>query len=758
MGTITGATLFDKIGVAPGAEWIASNAVASTNDEFDNSVLAAFEWFADPDGDPATSDDVPDVVQNSWGVSPGLGPYLDCDSTWWEAIDNCEAAGVVVLFSAGNDGPSLGTVRSPANRAASPINAFAVGSTITSIPYSISFFSSRGPSVCGGEFDIKPEVAAPGSDILSAVPGGGYAFMSGTSMAGPHVAGVVALMRQANPDVDVATIKEILMETATDLGRIGEDNDYGHGLVDAHAAVMAVLTDVGSVAGTVNDAMTGQPVVGAVIDDLGSEAGMTTGSDGAWGFTTRAGPKVFSVEKFGYDAGTVSVEIPAGATVLHDIELQPSPWATLAGVVTGPDGSPHEGATVRVLDAPIASQVTGVTGEFAFVLPAGPEVGYSLLAVAPDLAYDLRRVGLQSDADVMLQLPFVRGDGFESGGFAPLAWRHEGASPWFVDPSEARTGAFSARSGAITDGQTSELVLDYYVNGPGPISFEVMGESEVTYDRLVFSVDGIVSGVWSGSFGWSHFEHELEEGLHELRWVYTKDSSVTVPRDAVWIDELVLPGTGIRPFAALQLESSQYELETQNDSMRELVFPLGNAGTWPLDYSIDIVEVGTGLSPAWASLEPGSGSIEPGNRRDLVLTVDGYGAGAGLSQIELRVSSNDPEDPLALIGIDVLVAGVTATDPAPGRRVHLSGARPNPFNPSTQILFEIPGSMHVSLVIYDVAGRMVRELVDERREAGSHTVRWNGADASGRPVSSGVYYARLSAGNVTQSRPLTLVR
>ena len=75
----------------------------------------------------------------------------------------------------------------------------------------------------------------------SSVPGGGYqGGWNGTSMSGPHVAGIVALMRQANPDADVATIKQVLMDTALDRGIVGQDNDYGHGVVDAYAAVTAV--------------------------------------------------------------------------------------------------------------------------------------------------------------------------------------------------------------------------------------------------------------------------------------------------------------------------------------------------------------------------------------------------------------------------------------------------------------------------------------------------------------------------------------
>ncbi len=250
MGTICGAghSTGDTIGVAFEALWIADNSInQGVGPEFDNDVLGAFQWFADPDGNPGTTDDIPDVLQNSWGIDSRFGyDYNDCDYRWQEAIENCEAAGIVVTFSAGNEGPSPQTHRSPANICNTPTVNFSVGAVDCesySWPYPIAYFSSRGPSDCDG-VTIKPEVVGPGVSVYSSYPGGGYVRMSGTSMAGPHVAGVVALMRQANPNVDVQTIKEILMNTARDLGTAGEDNDYGWGIIDAYEAVLAVsITD-----------------------------------------------------------------------------------------------------------------------------------------------------------------------------------------------------------------------------------------------------------------------------------------------------------------------------------------------------------------------------------------------------------------------------------------------------------------------------------------------------------------------------------
>jgi bacillopeptidase F len=248
MGTLCGlgAATGDTIGVAWQAEWIADNAInQSTGSAFDNDILDAFQWVADPDGNPSTTDDMPDVIQNSWGIDHRFSGYVDCDYRWQTAIENCEAAGVVVTFSAGNEGPGSQTHRSPANICNTPTTNFSIGAvdaTHYDFPYPIASFSSRGPSDCDG-ITKKPEVVAPGVQVYSSVPGGTYEQYGwdGTSMAGPHVAGVVALMRQANPDLDVDSIKQVLMNTARDLGNLGEDNTFGWGVIDAYEAVLAVM-------------------------------------------------------------------------------------------------------------------------------------------------------------------------------------------------------------------------------------------------------------------------------------------------------------------------------------------------------------------------------------------------------------------------------------------------------------------------------------------------------------------------------------
>jgi subtilisin family serine protease len=250
MGTVCGGAPGDEVGVAPGAQWIH----AAVIDRVDipttiADALLAFEWMVDPDGDPGTVFDVPHVCSNSWGIatfhSQGAPYNNPCDEGFWAHLDACEAAGTVILFSAGNEGSS--GLRRPADRATDDYRTLAVAAVDGNNPsWPIASFSSRGPTFCTpfGTAAIKPDISAPGVSVRSCSPGGGYYFSDGTSMASPHVNGVVALMLQANPELSVEEVKQILYDTAFDLGSPGEDNDYGWGMVDAFEAVQTALSTV----------------------------------------------------------------------------------------------------------------------------------------------------------------------------------------------------------------------------------------------------------------------------------------------------------------------------------------------------------------------------------------------------------------------------------------------------------------------------------------------------------------------------------
>ncbi|MHC5114382.1 MAG: S8 family serine peptidase [Planctomycetota bacterium] len=242
MGSVLGGGPGDLVGVAPGAKYIHCAVIDRVSiAQTVADAIASFEWLLNPDGDFLTGWDVPWVCSNSWGVTTGHG-YPECDDTFWTFLDNTEAAGIVQLFSAGNEGS--GGLRRPSDRAENDYREVAVAAVNGNVgSWPVAGFSSRGPTFCGpgGTLAIKPDISAPGVDVRSAAPGGGYSLKSGTSMASPHVNGVVALMRQACPQLTVDDIKQIIYDTAFDLGTAGEDNDYGWGMIDALEAVNMAL-------------------------------------------------------------------------------------------------------------------------------------------------------------------------------------------------------------------------------------------------------------------------------------------------------------------------------------------------------------------------------------------------------------------------------------------------------------------------------------------------------------------------------------
>ncbi|MFC4023693.1 S8 family serine peptidase [Oceanobacillus longus] len=232
----------NQVGVAPGAKFISARAFTAAGGT-DVDLLASAEWILAPGGDASMA---PDVVNNSWGGGPGL------DEWYRDVVISWRAAEIFPEFSAGNTtfsnpgGP--GSIATPANYPES----FATGAT--DINDNLASFSLEGPSPY--EDDIKPDISAPGVNIRSTVPGGGYeGGWNGTSMAGPAVSGAVALMIQANASLTVDELEEIVMSTATPLtdGTYPEapNMGYGYGLVNAYDAVSSLVTGLGTLEGQV---------------------------------------------------------------------------------------------------------------------------------------------------------------------------------------------------------------------------------------------------------------------------------------------------------------------------------------------------------------------------------------------------------------------------------------------------------------------------------------------------------------------------
>lgn len=211
-------------GMAPKAKLLAYRVLDEYGFGTDATLIAGLEAAVDPDADPST-DDGADVINISLG-GPG-----DADDPASRAVDQAVAAGAVVVVAAGNDGSTAWSIGSPgAARDAVTVGAVDADGALT-------WYSSFGPA----KPDVpKPDISALG-DIESTIPGGGYLFEMGTSMAAPAVAGAAALLRQANPNLDPAAVKSMLQAGAEPI----VDHRYyqqGSGILNIEKSLQTAVT------------------------------------------------------------------------------------------------------------------------------------------------------------------------------------------------------------------------------------------------------------------------------------------------------------------------------------------------------------------------------------------------------------------------------------------------------------------------------------------------------------------------------------
>ncbi len=252
LGTVLGN---QDIGVAPDATWFAcanlvrafgSPAYYLTCMEF---MLAPWPQQGDAfrDGRP---DLAADVSTNSWGCPPRIE---GCDQeVLYPAVQALRAAGIFFVAAAGNEGPACNSEQTPPGNYSNTI--LTVGAL--NPQGELATFSSRGPETLSPDGARGPDLIAPGVDVLSAWPGGRWASNSGTSMATPHVAGVVALMWSANPALrgQVEATERILLETTHPYpgapDSCGDPDErphpsYGYGVINAYEAVKKAMAYTG---------------------------------------------------------------------------------------------------------------------------------------------------------------------------------------------------------------------------------------------------------------------------------------------------------------------------------------------------------------------------------------------------------------------------------------------------------------------------------------------------------------------------------
>ncbi len=359
-GTTVGRAVGNRpaIGVAPGAQWIAVKTLNDAGWGYDSWIHAAFEWLLAPAGNPALA---PDVVNGSWGNENGENEVFRAD------LQALRAVGIVPVFAAGNGGPEPRTLGSPASYP----EAIAVGAS--GDLDQVLAFSSRGPSVWA---EIKPDVVAPGINILSSLPGGAYATAYGTSMAAPHVSGLAALLLQADSGLSVDAVEALITSTAVPLGAELPNNDSGWGRIDAYQATATAL-QAGSIVGQVRTTAAGRlPIANAQIwvydEQSQRRAVVQTDEAGLYSVALPAGVYRLTVEAFAFASQTRSeVAVGFSDTVTANFSLDPLPLGTLEGVVGNAETNEPLSVLVLVRGTPASTWSSADSGRYRLELPAG---------------------------------------------------------------------------------------------------------------------------------------------------------------------------------------------------------------------------------------------------------------------------------------------------------------------------------------------------------------------------------------------------
>jgi subtilisin family serine protease len=398
----------NQIGMAPGAKTIHCRNMTDSGWGNDYTFLTCFEWVLAPwdlNGNNPRPDLAPDAMNNSWGYwAGGAGQFAT-------AISNLHAAGILVEVSAGNEGSSCWSLRSPGDYAA-VLTTGSVNHSGGSLPGWLTYFSSRGPSPLDPD-DFFPDVMAPGENIRSSLPGNNYGSWSGTSMAGPHVTGLIGLMWSANPALQgmVEETIQLIKNTAVPLTGmtgsncggdydVGPNHDWGYGTIDALAAVQAAILfgGTGLLQGTVTDASTGLPITGAAIQATLSPTltWQTTSNElGHYARLILSGTYTVTASAFAYLPEVMSgVEVMEDTTTELNFALESAPSYLVQGVVSDANTGWPLYARIDIGGYPYGPLWTDpATGEYSVVLPAGTAFNFIVSSWSAGYLPENRTVG-----------------------------------------------------------------------------------------------------------------------------------------------------------------------------------------------------------------------------------------------------------------------------------------------------------------------------------------------------------------------------
>jgi subtilisin family serine protease len=664
-------------------------------------------------------------------VNMSLGDVMSSDGTEADAIavNAGVRGGLVVVAASGNLGLT-GWIASPSSADSSIcVGATTHNKTLDRSDDQVTSFSQEGPRADDGDADhvdeMKPNLSAPGNGIISAngdptTDGTMYKGLSGTSMASPHVAGCAALLLQANPDLTPLQVRSILQNTAdhhigdekgaTTHDPFGIDPNYdsgcGWGLVDVFSAAKEALNSTTGVQVTQMKKPVPRVADGAIdlgwitqreYPFMGFEVHRAPDAGGAPGAFARINPVLVPPSA----AGDPVIEADDNRTSYSYTDSDPALqsgntyWYRVAWVDLG--GTPHAEPALRI--------------EYGDQ-PRVATAYYAITHDAPDADLDIH-VGTTTTYDPTAADYSTLGPGAasqDSFQFAPIDF-------FYVPPGHIRhfwSIPFTAADGVLPflpPSSQHHWFLDVVEGG----FVDQSGRLE-SFSMFVNDAPGSSTGI-------TYVTNSP-----------TPRQTVEMTRATLWIPDQA-------PLAVAATMSAS--VEAAGVRLRLLLSSaVGGAS----------VQVFRSTSNDFATRER--------------LTEPLRVSGSEIEYLDTTAASGVPYFYWIVVeesGGRSMVSGPVSAIVTASRVTLLGPATPNPTSGRSAFRYVLAsdagsGSIDVSLAIFDVHGRLVRELRRGREMVGEHLVTWDGADTGGAPVRGGLYFVRLKAGSVTRIGRVSVTR
>jgi hypothetical protein len=759
-GTVAGdGTGGTQTGVAPGAKLMACKAFSS-----DGTGTLGFIWGAEQ----YCVENGARVMTMSLGVKGELSTTLMRNER--VNMNNIRDAGVTMFNSAGNEhfefSPPIEcglTARVPAPWNPLPTTPGNLGGVVavggtgyqSNTLYSAS---SRGPvkwddvdpfndwPYLPGPGLTKPDIAAPGVSVNSTTLGGGYSgdTWSGTSMACPHVAGLAALMLAKNPSLSPAGLDSIMELNALDLGAAGKDNSFGSGRIDAYNIVMATPTSLAA-----------DIVLSGNLADHSGDGVLDPGE----------------VSTYAFELKNVSSVIDA-IGVTASLAVVPNSFVTVSDAsATFPDIAMNGGVSDNTGDTFSLTVAAGAPQGFAFTMMLSVNSGTYFERTfeipwyvgLPDWrTHNVGNVYLTvTDQGI---IGYMDQTGTAGDGMGYL----DGGSGLFIGSFWAGTDINYICNRDFSGEGAETYEWEVRENPNGRVADLGAASSDQTF-KAIFSDAGHASPkplvVEQTSFAFSGFgENEfvileykmINEGASNLTTLYNGvfcdfdigDSAANMGETDASRNLTYMYATGGPYFgiALLGPGNTAQNLTMINNPL--YVYPTSSIGDGiKIRHLRGIMSTPSAPAPDdWSAVTSSLVSLDANGGSAVKAYALVYGS--TLQELLDNVdAANDAYNPASPV-----------SDNSPIKIFRLAQNHPNPFNPSTSIKYSVAREGHIDLGIYDLSGRLIRTLVSETRGIGNYTETWDGLNASGGAVPSGMYFYKYSSGGESTTRKMTLLK